>query len=331
MGQPADFVVFFNSKTDSTEDISKRILYSLIVRRLKNKKPTVCFFCGGSGEGKSISSIKFQEIVLETQGLDINEYFDDINIVTPLQYATKIDKILHDKKLKKVNVITMHEAREIINSKDWRSFLSRAVADVNSMSRAVKPMAIFIVSQSIRDITLEMRYTLNFYIKLSRPRGRPARAYISKMWQDERSLEAIKLRKRRIRGFLVDETGRYISYCPKFLELSLPPKDLVKRFVKLDKESKSVIIRHKLSELISKIKADIGDVGGKVDSMVEWYLKHSENLGIIGRQIRGKFRLHKGFKESHDLTPQEAKSFVTKLNNELTKRGINEEETGEGN
>src|SRR3990172_1749681 len=117
------------------EDVTKRILYSLIVKRIKHKKPCVIFISGDSGEGKSWSGISLQDIILETQGINLAEYFTDVNIFTPLEYPKKLDRLLYNKELKKVNVICLHEAREVIRAKDWRSFLTQSIADVNALSR----------------------------------------------------------------------------------------------------------------------------------------------------------------------------------------------------
>ena len=65
------------------------------------------------------------------------------NMLTDEQYELKyirkalcdindsLQELNEDKRLRKVNVIAMHEAREIISSKNWRSFLAQAVSDVN--------------------------------------------------------------------------------------------------------------------------------------------------------------------------------------------------------
>ena len=140
-----DFVIRHDFATETPEALSKKILLSVIIGRLKHKKPAVIFFSGDSGEGKSYSALRFQEVLLELQGLDIMDYFDVCNVMVPLEYPDKLSKILYDKKYKKINVICMHEAREIVRAKNWQSFLTQAIADVNAMSRAMK-IAVFILS-----------------------------------------------------------------------------------------------------------------------------------------------------------------------------------------
>lgn len=317
-----DYVVHYDPNKDSMIDVTRRVLYSLIIKRLKHRKPCVIFISGDSGEGKSYSSIAFQDLLMEVQGIDLLEYFNDVNVYTPMQYPKKLDALLFDKRLKKINLICMHEAREIVKAKNWRNFLTQSVADVNAMSRTLKRLGIIIISQFIRDITTDIRYTLNFYIKVRRPRGKLARAYISVMWKDDRDPEKPRLRKRGIRGYLRYPDGTYQRHSPKYLEISRPRKELIEIFEREDYNSKAMLIRHKLSRLIKEMQSDLGDVGDKVKTMVEWYTEHSENLLLIGKRRKGKLRLNTNFKEMHELTDLEARNFEKQLNEALEKKGM---------
>lgn len=173
-----DFVVRYNPKQDSHEDIVKRILFSIIIKRLKHNKPAVTFIGADSGEGKSWSVLTLMEWLFEIQGLDPVKYIKECNVCTPLEYGEKLDNLLHNKDLKKVNLIAIHEAREIVKAKLWHSFVAQSVADINALSRSIKRLAIFIVSQFIRDITNDIRYTLNYYMTIRRPLGKKARFLI---------------------------------------------------------------------------------------------------------------------------------------------------------
>ena len=322
-----DFVVKYDPAKDTTKDITERILYSLFVKRLKQKKPAVTFLSGDSGEGKSYGAIAFMDVLLKVQGLDLKDYFKDVNVMVPLEYPKKLDALLFKKELKKVNFLCMHEAREIIKSKMWRSFLAQSVADCNAMSRQIKPLGIFIISQFIRDITTDVRYTLNFYIKMRRPRGKPARAYISIVWKDDSDLEKPKLRKRRIMGYLQYPNGRRQKYIPQYLEILHPRKELTELFEKMDYEAKATIIRGKLNKQLKEMQEDLGDIGNKVDTMVEWYTTHIESLQLIGKRHAGKLRVSPDFRAMHDLSEIEVKQFETKINEALKKKGFIPEET----
>ena len=324
-----DFVVRHDTDTETMEALAKKILQSVILGRLKAKKPAVIFISGDSGEGKSYSALRIIEVLFELQGLDIKDFFDVCNVMVPLEYPDKLTKILYDKEFKKCNIICMHEARDIVRAKNWQSFLTQAIADVNAMSRAMKRMCVIIVSQFIRDITTDVRYTLNYYIKVSRPKGRNARLYINVMWKDDRDLEKPKLRKRKLSGYIVDKKGKYRHYIPKYLEVRKPNKELREMFDKADYDAKAVRIRQKMNKLIEDMKAEIGDESKKIEAMVEYYTKHTDNLQMIGKQSRGKWKLQPNARDMHGITKEEASMFEGKLNEKLKKMGFFGEADGQ--
>lgn len=317
-----DFVVKYDPKTTTAEELTKRILYTLVIKRLKHKKPAVIFIAGKSGEGKSHSAIKLEQLLLELQGLTIKEYINNINVYTPIEYPEKLNKLLYDKALKKVNIICMHEAREIIKAQKWHSFLNQAIADVNAMSRAIKRLCIIVVSQSIKDISKSIRYTLNYYCKVVRPMGQRARLYINVMWIDERDLDNPKLKKRKLSGYLVLPSGIYRRYVPQYLELSPLSKDIAKEFDMQDMNAKSGIIKNKINKLLKEMKDDIGEESNKINAMVDWYSSNSENIHLIGRRYKNKLRVSLEFKEMHELTDNEVKQFELQINEALKEQGV---------
>jgi len=94
----ADFVVHYDPKKDTREDISKRILYAIIVkRRLKANKPVVWFIGGDSGEGKSLAAIKIQQVLMEMQDQDIFEFFKAMNVFTPIKIVYHGDQPVYQR------------------------------------------------------------------------------------------------------------------------------------------------------------------------------------------------------------------------------------------
>lgn len=316
-----DFVVKYDPKTEPPIELTKRILYSIIIKPIKAKKPRVIFIGGDSGEGKSFTVLRLQEILLEIQGLKLEDYIKNINVITPIEYPQKLDALLFNKEYKKVNIIGMHEAREVIKAKLWHGFLAQAIGDINAMSRTVKRLCIMIVSQFIRDITTDVRYTLHLYCKIRRPVGKRARLYINVMWKDDRDLEKPKLRKRKLSGYIVDPKGRYRRYVPQYFEMSKPRKENVQVFEKMDYDAKAAILRGKINKLIKEMKDEIGEKTKKVDVMVDWYIQHPDSIPKIGRQVRGKLKLRPQFREMHELTPSEARDFQNKINERLKEMG----------
>jgi hypothetical protein len=308
----ADFLVSFNPDVESDEVLGTRIIQSLFYGRLKQNKPCRVFVGGDSGEGKSLGAIKIAESLLASDGLDLVNYMNDVNIYTPIDYPTKMKNILFNKDLKNVRILIMHEAREIIKAKLWQSFISQAVADVNAQARHIKRLVTVIVSQFIRDITLDVRYTLNFYCTVERPRNSNARMRIYILWKDDSDIEKPKLRKRRIFGYIRTPNKTY-KFSPKYLILGLPSKELRNLFDKADYEAKEKIIKHKLEKVVKLIEADIGIGSSKIDSIVEHYSSNPENLNLIGKTKRGKFVLNPSFISMHDLTAEEGRLFSARL------------------
>ena len=317
-----DFAVKYDPSKDTQEQLTERILYSLYVRRMKAKKPVITFISGESGEGKSCAYLRICEILCKIQGLDLKEYLDDVNVYVPIQYPQKIRAILHDKRLKKVNMIGVHEARTLIKAKLWQNFVTQAIGDINAMSRSVKRLAIFIVSQFIRDITTDIRYTLTYYMKVSRPIGSKARLYMNVMWKDDRDLEKPKLRKRKLSGYLVYPNGKYRRFVPQYLQLTLPDKEILQRFEKSDREAKVKILNQKIDKLIKEMSKEMEIEGKKIGSMVDFYAANTDNLKLIGKRRGKKFLVNKDFKEMHDLTPTEARDFQDKLTHKLKDMGV---------
>lgn len=316
-----DFRIKYDPSVDTKSDLARRVLYALIAKRLKGRKPAVIFLCGGSGEGKSYSAMAVQKVLLEFEGLQLKEYLNHINVYVPVQYPEKLKSLLWEKDLKGVKVICVHEARDLIKAKMWNSFVAQAIADVNAQSRSIKRMCVMIVSQSLKDITNEMRHTLNYYVKVSRPIGKKARLYWQVVWDDDRDMEKPRLRKRRLYGQLVYPDGRHRPFSPKYIEVGMPDRDVIEEFEKNDVKAKSQILKHKLSKLVKEMRGDLelGDV--KVDSMVEFYSKHPDSLSLIGKWWGKKWRVKPQVKEMHDLTVDEVKLFQDKLNEKLKEVG----------
>ena len=306
MGYWYDFAVKYDSSKDTAEDITKKVLHSIILRRLQYKKPAVIFIGGKSGEGKTHTAVKLQQLLLEIKGLAIRDYLEDINVFTPLQYPKKLNNLLYDKRLKKVPIICTHEARTIIKASNWRDFLVTSIADVNAMSRAIKRLCIMIISQNLKDIAREIRLTINYYCTVSRPIGHKARLYIHTMYEDDRDLDNPKIRKRRLTGYLVSPTGKYKKWTPQYLEVSRLDKDIAKALDKADVDSKSAILRNKLN------------------AMLTWYMNNSDNLLTLGKVYKGKIRLSNDFKEMHTLSDKELVKFQDMINNAMQERNEKE-------
>lgn len=312
-----DFAVHYDQSKDTQRDLILRILYSLFIGRIKSKKPAIAFISGDSGEGKSETALTVQKMLMECQDLNYLPYIEQMNVITPMEYPKKLEALLHDPSLKKVNIITMHEAREVVKAKLWQSFVTQVIPDINAMSRKIKPLVIIIISQFIRDITTDVRYTLNFYIKIRRPKRKNARMYINIMWKDDRDLEKPKLRKRPISGYIIDPKGRWRRYVPQYFELGRPDKEAIEIFDAMDTEAKTSIIKNKLAKLLQELRKDTLDANAKIESMVDYYSQSNDLLSVVGKQWRGKWIVKPQIKKMHDLSPDEVKTFQDRLNEKV--------------
>ena len=54
-----------------------------------------------------------------------------------------------------------------------------------------------------------------------------------------------------------------------------------------------------------------------IDSMIKWYVEHQENLSLIGKKSRGKWKVKPEAKIMHDLTDEEMKQFQEGMNKAL--------------
>lgn len=303
-----DFAIYYDPDKDTGVDIFRKIIFSVIYKRVKANYPCVIFVSGGSGSGKSETVLFAQKELSKMFGWDIHEHVNNVNIYTPMQYSEKMQALLKDKKLKKVNIAAIHEARVLVNSKNWQSFTNQSVAHVNAMSRSIKRIVFFIVSQYIRDISTDIRYTLNHYWRIAREKGKPVKLYWDVMYNDDRDLEKPKLRKRKLRGYLIDPKGKYIPFTPDYFEIPRVEKELRDIMIEADKDAKVNIIEQRLDDLFKEMSLEGDDKStAKINSMVEWYTKSPDRLMQLGKFYRKKWKLDKSAIDRHDLNKKEAK------------------------
>ena len=318
----SDFIIRYDPKTETQQDILKKIIKSLFINRLSIRKPVICFIGGDSGEAKSSTAVKLMQIILSLQGQDIREYMtkedDVLNVYTPIQYPQKLQKILNEKKYKHINCIAIHESRDIIKAKMWHTFVATAIADVNAQIRQIKPLAIFIVSQFIRDITAEIRYTLTYYMTCYRNMdGRSATLHFYRMYKDDRDLENPKLKKRSFRGIIVYPDGTRRPYIFNNLRFTPPPKDLQDIFDTNDLAAKEKIIKGRLERLIKEMSLELQVGNPKIDAMIKYYSENPDSLRMIGRKAHKKWKLKPEVVQMHDLNTTEFKEFEKGLNEAL--------------
>lgn len=292
-----DFIVPFNADASKMgEDVFRR----LTINRLKHNKPVIMLITGESGAGKSWTALKILKIVNDHYKVDTLSNLDNQIVYTPLEYTTKMDKILHDKDKKKLRVLVIDEAREIVSSKLWYSFVNRAIADVNALHRTIKPLVLIVVVQFIKDIDTSTRRTVNYYFKCARPLGMNVNLYPFRLWMDDRDLSNPRLRKRSLRGYYRKD-HRQIPLRLKKVVITRPPKDIREAYDEINRERKSSIIRRKLDSLVEQMEKELGMNEDRVGSLIDFYMGDSrKRKGVIDYTYH-KVRLCDSFKELHGL------------------------------
>jgi hypothetical protein len=317
MGKYIDFIVPYSS---DPEELGSTIIEHITCNRLQAKKPSVIFLTGDSGEGKSYTGLKILDIVNQYYGIDTIRYLNDQVVYTPLEYTRKLDAILHDKEFKKVRILMIDEAREVIRAQLWYTFINRAIADCNAMSRRIKPLVLLIVSQFIKDIDSDVRRTLVYYGKCARPLKGRTQFELWRIWKDDSDIERPRLRKRRIKGY-VKNNGVYSTLIPNF-EVKIPPKKIVDIYEDQNFESKSKILRKKLEDLMKILDKELGHEFDKVNELVDFYLKRPDMLRMIIQRKRNRITVKQQFRKMHELTNIEIHEFEKLLIQRLADKGI---------
>jgi hypothetical protein len=325
MYHAVDFVVPYTENLPDVEGkcppkLSGDILEQLTLRRIKGKKPTIILLTGGSGEAKSYTGLSIADELLRRQGVDFLSYLKDIEIFTPFEYGTKIKAMLYEERLKKVNVLILDEAREVVDSKKWFDFINQAVAHINAVFRRIKPLVIIIITHSIMDIDSSIRRSITYYGTCTRPIDKPSSMKLFKVWIDDYDLEKPKLRKRRIVGYIV-KNGRYIRVKPTF-RFHIPRKEIVDLYEDLNYESKGKIINRKIEMLLKSLDSEMKTANDKLEAMAVFYVEHPEMQKFVVEQRKGKLRVNKNFRKMHDLTEAESKEFEKILLNKFAEKGI---------
>lgn len=325
----ADFIVRHDYDKETNNDLAKKIIVALFAKPLQYNKPVKVGMFGDSGEGKSTSYLTILTVILESVGVDVKNVLNETNAYTPLQYMEKLKALLYKKELKKIKVFGIHEARALISSKDWQNFINKAVGTVNAMSRSIKPLSFFIISQFLGDITKEVRKTLNYIIECERPIGQSTRVTIYKVWHDKRDIENIKIKKKKVRGIIVTPNGKRIPFMPSYIEFRLPDPEVLKQFDEQDTMSKKDLVENIIEKAIAQLKAKFDLENSRIAGAVDFYSENPDMLSKIGKLSRGKFKLNDNVKRMHDFSESEIKTFNEMLNAKLKSKKLTREEEEE--
>lgn len=277
----------------------------------------------------SSTALTIQQALCESMDISLLDNLEHMNIMHPREYADKLKNLLwsKDPTIKKLRFFCLHEARTIVSAKDWNSKLAKLIANVNAMSRAIKPLCMIIISQFIKDIQTTVRYTLTYYSTITRPlNGGYGNLRIYKLYQDDSDLEKPKIKKRLIQGYImkakhkdadpmIEEDWERVWTRLKSIKLHKPNKDVYEKFISLDIEGKSDQMVKDMEEMSEQFKIEAGTEDNKINNIAKHYTTNINTLALISKKVRGEWRLQPNVKQMHGLSNNETKLLEETVNN----------------
>ncbi|MBU0636250.1 ATP-binding protein, partial [Candidatus Micrarchaeota archaeon] len=312
-----DFIIQWQPSEDKKIEMEQNtfeIFEHLFYYPLKHNKPCVVLVTGKSGTGKSETTLKIIDKHLEKKGIDFKNHVSDVIIMNPKEYADKLEKILYDKDLKKIDVLLLDEARILIGSDNWQDFCNKSIGHMNATSRAIKPLMIFIVTQSIMDISKAIRRTIDYELCCTRPTGQKVRIRPRKYYIEDADLEKPRLRWRRIIGTIIDSNKRRRTYFT-MVKFSKVRTEIRKLYDVIVVEAKKQFIDSVMQKTIEKITKSMGVADNRVEKLETHLKKDHEFLDAWGELKAKRFRLKPNFRDVFSLT----KSQTTELEKRLSK------------
>ena len=292
-----DFVIKYDPENDPPiEEMGDRILQAILARRLDHNKPVIFYITGESGEGKSWSGLRIIELLNDYYHFDADpETVAEWQVIyTPLEYSRKMEKLLFDKAFHSARGYLIDEAREIIGADNWQSFQNLAISNVTAVHREIKPMACIITSQSLKDLDRRMRERVQFQATAYRPIEESPRLYIRRFWIDEADPENVKLRKRRLRGYIyLPDGSRRLVYIDHFI-VGRPSKALIKAYRARSRPAKEQFIRRMLNELLERLEKQLGARVKKLEEIAEHLVENKAAFLAVGKVTnKGNVRLNR--------------------------------------
>lgn len=307
---------------------TERIIHALIINRVKRNKPCVICIVGKSGEGKSNAGLFISDVTYKLENIDFADYVNKTVIMSALDFGNKTRKILRSKELKEAFIIMVDEAKATVNSQDWATAVNRTIAMVNSLSRAIKPMAIIIISQSLKDIDRATRETIDYYIKVTRDDD-GGHAKIYEFWVDDRNLDRPITKKRIVSGMIEDENGNIQPYQLNKITFGKVRKEVWQPYNALMYEAKDKLIEAEFENLDRYLQDKYSNKEvERIVKIAEYLQANPDQINEYGHYKRRIWTLKKEFKEHFNLSDLQVKELQKNLTTYL--RGNKERQRFDG-
>lgn len=281
-----DFVIDWQGDMENT---TKLIFQRILLNPINDNKPLFVVLTGESGSGKSYTAIKLQDWIYNARDLDYANYLTKNIVLNPLGYAIQIQEILNDKELKPIFTIQIDEGRFVVGAENWGTFVNTSIGHVNASTRAIRPMITFIVTQSLRDIDKRLRDSINIQL-ICRKKNGQVFVTVRKFWVDDRDLENVKLRYRRMQGTINFDDGTkqrvMLAFRPKIIR-----NELKEPYETLMKSIKGSIIDKVMERLLIRIKKDLGETQlGRVEIIADKLISNRGLLLEVGKMQGSRWR-----------------------------------------
>lgn len=309
-----DFVVQWQG---NMEDTTTEIFDHLFYRRIKSHKPCVICVTGASGEGKSNTGLHVVDKLFKKQGIDFKDYVRQAVVGGVDDFGPKAKAIIHDKELKKCFAIIIDEAAATVNSKDWASLTNRAINFINNMSRAIKPLFIVIIAQSLKQIDSQTRHTINYYMPVKRAYNSPAKARVYKFYIDERDLDKPKLKKKLVRGY-IEHTNKKDYIELKDIEFPKVRQEVWDLY-KVDMiDSKSKLLEAEFDKLAKHLMEQNQDKQKeRIEQLAKFLWSNKYILSNFAKFGRNKWNLKQDFITNFGITDSEKKDLESMLKTKI--------------
>jgi len=331
MHNPHDFMVEWQGDVQAT---TAKIFYNLFVKKIKADMPCVICITGKSGRGKSSVALHLADLLFKQEGLDFAEYVDRAVVGSIKDFGTKTKAILSAKELKDCFVLIIDEARVTVSSNEWSSLVNRAVVMVNALSRAVKPLMIIIVSQSLKDVDRATRDTIDYYIKVTRNYGQPAKIKIYEFYVDDKDIDKPHTKKKLVRG-LITTNGQKDTIELTRIEFPRVRDEVWEPYKKSMIESKNELLEAEFDKLAKALtEKEAGGNNQRINNLVDFLWSNKYILNNFAKFSRKQWYLKNEFIKSFQVSDVEKKQIEkelrAKVSNEIDEVDYSNVNKGDG-
>lgn len=312
---PHDFMVEWQGNIQAT---TAKIFYNLFVKKIKADMPCVILVTGKSGRGKSSVALHLSDILFKQEGLDFAKYVDKSVVGSIKDFGPKTKAILHEKELKDCFVLIIDEARATVNSSDWASLINRTVAMVNALSRAVKPLMIIIVAQSLKDIDRATRDTIDYYIKVTRNYSQPAKIKIYEFYVNDKDVDKPKTKKKLVKGLITQGEKKDTIELTK-IEFPRVRDEVWIPYKQAMIESKNALLEAEFDKLSAAlIDKNEDSHKQRVDNLVGFLWSNKYLLNNFAKFSRKQWTLKKEFVDNFMVNDSEKKEIERRLKTKVS-------------